>query len=398
MAATGMADWEQADGRASLSAFSQTLFAQLPRMDQMKWARIYLQGLLATQGRKSVRRMAEEVTSSDTASQSLQQFVNTSPWDWNVTRQELARWVAGRFTPQAWTVVPAVLPKRGAHSVGVHQRFVPELDRTVNCQLSVGLFLSGGTEHLPVGWRLHLPEGWARDPEARRRARLPDTVPFRPRWAHIVGLVDALSAHSPVVAAPVVVDVGSAPDARPVIERLNGGGYQFVLGVADDLRLLSGPAAAGSAGAVQDGAVETARQRLLRAGVRHPHVTTVTGADGRPRRVQVVSAPARTAVLRPDGARTVAPGRLFAEWDHTRRRPGRIWLTNLTQRRMEELLALTQLLQGATDTVAALGAHHGMQDFEGRSFPGWHRHMTLVSAAYAYQRLHGAGADSVRAA
>ncbi|WP_103513844.1 hypothetical protein [Streptomyces sp. SM10] len=113
--------------------------------------------------------------------------------------------------------------------------------------------------------------------------------------------------------------------------------------------------------------METARRRLLRAGIRRPRVTTVTGSDGRPRRVQVVSAPTRTAVLRPDGSRTVA-------------------------------LMLTQLLQGATDTVAALGAHHGTQDFEGRSLPGWHRHRALVSAAHAYQRLNGAGEYSVRAA
>lgn len=400
MAVTGVIGRGPAGDRTSVSAFSQELFAQLPRTDQMKWAEVYLRGLLATRGRKSVRRMAETVTTSATASQSLQQFVNTSPWDWNATRQELARWIDGRFTPQAWTVVPAVLPKRGSHSVGVHRRFVPELDRTINCQLSVGLFLSGGREHLPVGWRLHLPERWTKDPEARRRARVPDSVPFRPHWAHTVGLVDALSAHSSVVAAPVVADVGSTPDARPVVERLGGSGHGFVLAVADDLQLLPDPSPVRSAGTTAGGhpAVESARQKLLRSGVRHPHITTVIGPDGRPRRAQVVSVPVRTPVLRPDGTRTVAAGLLFAEWEPTRRRPGRIWLTNLVHRRMEELLALTQLLQGAVDTVAAMGEHHGIQDFEGRSFPGWHRHMTLVSAAYAYQRLSGTTTRAARAA
>ncbi|MFD0431908.1 hypothetical protein ACFQ60_46150 [Streptomyces zhihengii] len=29
----------------------------------------------------------------------------------------------------------------------------------------------------------------------------------------------------------------------------------------------------------------------------------------------------------------------------------------------------------------------GLLDFEGRSFPGWHHHMTLASAAYLYRRL-----------
>ncbi len=35
-----------------------------------------------------------------------------------------------------------------------------------------------------------------------------------------------------------------------------------------------------------------------------------------------------------------------------------------------------------------------MQDFEGRSFVGWHHHMTLVSAAYAYDSLGVAYPDS----
>ncbi|MFB6906185.1 MULTISPECIES: IS701 family transposase [Streptomyces] len=400
MAAMEMAVRGTRSESAPLSEFSRALFTQLPRTDQLRWARVYLQGLLATRGKKSLRRMAQEVTDSGTASQSLQQFVNASPWDWNVTRQELVRWIADRFTPQAWTVAPVVLPKRGSHSVGVHQRFVPELDRTINCQLGVGLFLSGGSEHLPVGWRLHLPEEWTQDPEARRRARVPGTVPFRPHWAHIVGLVEALSAHTPMTSAPVVAQVGSAADARQVVERLNGGGYPFVLAVTEDFPLLPDepfPHAVGADPGHRP-ALEAARRRLLHAGVRHPLVTTVTGPDGRLRRVQVVSAPVRTASLRPDGARTVVPGRLFAEWDHARRSPGRIWLTNLSRCRMEELLALTQLLQGAMDTVEALGEHYGARDFEGRSFPGWHRHMTLVSAAYAYQRLAGKGERGTRAA
>ncbi|MFD6533708.1 IS701 family transposase [Streptomyces sp. NPDC060184] len=380
----------------SLAEFSETLFAQLPRTDQLRWARVYLQGLLATPGRKSVRRMAEAVTLSPTASQSLQQFVNMSPWHWDATRQELARWIDSHFTAQAWTVVPAVLPKRGNHSVGVHQRFVPELERTVNCQLSVGIFLSNSSDHLPVGWRLHLPERWTQE-EERRRVRVPGSVPFRPYWAHVVGLVEALSTHSSIVPAPVVADVGPTAEARRVMERLNAGGHGFALAVAPDLRLLpdtSAPLTPSAPGGPHAG--ENAFQRLLRSGLRHPHIATTAGPDGSLRRVQVASVPTRTPVLRADGTRTVADGRLFAEWDPARRRLGRIWITNLTHYRIEELLKLTALLQGATDTVTTLGEHHGIRDFEGRSYPGWHRHMTLVSAAYAYHRLTGAPAAAVK--
>lgn len=68
-------------------------------------------------------------------------------------------------------------------------------------------------------------------------------------------------------------------------------------------------------------------------------------------------------------------------------RPSPVWLTNMTHRRMDELLALTRLLTGTGAVMRVLESDFGLQDFEGRSFPGWHHHMTLVSAAYAYSRL-----------
>ena len=55
----------------------------------------------------------------------------------------------------------------------------------------------------------------------------------------------------------------------------------------------------------------------------------------------------------------------------------------------ESVLALTRTLAHAGDSVREMSDDFGLQDFEGRSYPGWHHHMTLVSAAYAYSRFHG---------
>jgi hypothetical protein len=92
--------------------------------------------------------------------------------------------------------------------------------------------------------------------------------------------------------------------------------------------------------------------------------------------------PARPAAGRP------APGR----WLVSRRLGGTmtgLWLTNLGH----DLLAvirLTHLLDRSrrhhTDFERASGLHH----FEGRSFRGWHHHVTLASAAHAYRLLTSA--------
>ncbi|MFJ3960437.1 hypothetical protein [Streptomyces sp. NPDC090036] len=62
---------------------------------------------------------------------------------------------------------------------------------------------------------------------------------------------------------------------------------------------------------------------------------------------------------------------------------GPVWLTNMNRHRMDDLL---HLVRGGRSTavLGSLADDFGLLDFEGRSFPGWHHHMTLMSAAYAY--------------
>ncbi|MFG3211601.1 IS701 family transposase [Streptomyces tendae] len=383
------------DGSTTLTEFSRRLFGHLPRADQQRWGHLYLQGLLDTPGKKSVRRMAEAVAASPTAHQSLQQFVSASPWDWEIPRGELLRWVAGRLSTRAWTLAPAVLPKRGDHSVGVHRRFVREQGRTLNCQLGLAVLLSHGDVHVPVDWRLHLPERWAGDRAVRRRARVPEATRPQPLWAQALELVESLAARPGVVPAPVVADLTALMDIRPLVERLSGQGHGFLLGVDGHLPLAVGRRAPRALH--EPAAPVSARQLLLQVGIRHPEVALAAGPDGHPRRLHVVSSPAEIPALRPDGSRVSSPGRVFAEWDATHRRLGRIWLTNLADRRMSELLSLAAASAGARTTIGTLGEHHGLLDFEGRSFPGWHRHTTLVAAAYAYALLSGAPAAAATA-
>lgn len=78
------------------------------------------------------------------------------------------------------------------------------------------------------------------------------------------------------------------------------------------------------------------------------------------------------------------------------RRPGeaggdRFWLTDLVDRPARETPALARLHTGAADTMRRLADDFGLRAFEGRSYPGWHHHMTLVSAAFAYGALGRAG-------
>lgn len=352
---------------------SRRLFGHLHRSDQQRWGHVYLQGLMRTQGKKTVRRMAAVVTGSEAASGSLHQFVNASPWEWAPARGELARWAAQSLPVRAWTLAPAVLPKRGSHSVGVHQRFLPESGRTVNCQLGLGLFLDAGQAHVPVDWRLFLPPRFTRDEAVRDRVKVPPTAEAEPLWAHALRLVEEMTSWSNGRTAPVVADLTVLCDVVPLAQRLHGSGHSFVLALPGQTTLADPE--------LPPGERESVRGLLLRRGVRHP-----VGA-GR----QVVSYDTPVRGLRPDGESGRGVGRLLAEWDASGGRPDRIWLTNITDRHPAELLELARSPHRAQGAIRRMGEDFGLLDFEGRSFPGWHRHMTLVSAAYACSTLEGVG-------
>ncbi|MEU2315695.1 IS701 family transposase [Streptomyces albidoflavus] len=362
---------------ASLDSFSETLFGHLPRADQRRWALGYLRGLLTTPGKKSIRRLAAAISASPTASQSLQQFINTSPWDWEPAREELTRFVRGCTTPLALTVATAFLPKRGAYSCGVHRRFVPRLGRTINCQSGVGLFLSSGDAHLPVDWRLMLPERWSDDAQLRERARIPRTACHRPYVEHVLDMLDVVSSRAGLTAVPAVVDMSESTDAALLAKELSRRGRSFVMAVPPGLRILPfGPRAAPADPQDAQGTLSV-QEFLRRHGTRQTYATMHAPGRGD---VRMLS----TWVRLPGSTQTC---RLLIEWDPTRQGPPRAWLSTLLDERAGRIAALAQVTSGAAATVTRLEEECGLLDFEGRSYPGWHHHMTLVSAAYAYSRL-----------
>ncbi|GAA3825814.1 IS701 family transposase [Streptomyces phyllanthi] len=374
-----------------LTAFAEALFGHLPRADQRRWAHGYLRGLLTTPGKKSVRRLAATISTSSTASQSLQQFVNASPWDWEPAREKLTRVAERHLTPLAWTVTSAVLPKRGAHSCGVHRRFVPQAGRIINCQVGVGVFLSSAGTHLPVDWRLILPERWSHDERLRDRARIPGTARHRPFWVHALDLLDALASRTTRAPLPAVVDMSKHMEAARLIGGLSRRGQDFVVAVPLGLPVLplgscpappvNSPADPGTA----QGCVSVQRF-LQRLGARPTHTAAVTLEQ----EVTLEQGDARILSARvrlPGGSHTCHTYRLFAEWCPTRRRPTGAWVSSLLEERVDRLMGLARLDSGTAATVSRLEADYGLLDFEGRSYPGWHHHMTLVSAAYAYARL-----------
>ncbi|GGZ94638.1 IS701 family transposase [Streptomyces echinoruber] len=382
----------------TVADFAEEVFGHLPRADQRRWAEVYLGGLLTARGRKSLRNLARTVPRSPTAAQSLQQFVNSSPWPWAPARRAVAARVAAWMPVAAWSAGIAVIPKRGEHSVGVHRRFVPEAGRTVNCQLGIGLFLSSGETSVPVDWRLLLDDRWCGDERLRSRARLPRSAAPEPVGRHVLGMVDALTASGLTPPAPVVADLRCAAEAAPLVAGLAERGRDFVVEVHPGQTVLpAAPNAVRGAEAIRPLPVSEFAGSGERA--HRPQVIAAGAADGPVRHLTLRSGLVRLPAP-PGAARTARQPvyRLLAQWSAAERRPIRYWLTTPTDRPADEVLSLVRHSVRTQAALRSLERDFGLLDFEGRSFPGWHHHMTMVTAAYAFSRLGGTPAGAAEPA
>ncbi|MGW4116145.1 IS701 family transposase [Actinosynnema sp. NPDC004786] len=351
----------------TLTQFCHELLDTLPRSDQRRWGEIYVRGLVSLPGRKSIRRVAEAMAGWR-AEQGLQQFVNQSTWQWAPIRRNLARHVATLYRPHAWAVGEAVFTKNGSSSVGVARQFAPSAGRLLNCQLGLAMFLVGEGEAAPVDWRLLLPHSWDSDADLRAKAHVPEEERRRERWEAVLFMVDELARDWGLPPQPVVVDGRHMMQVEQLLAGLEERRMRYLVQVPYESAVsLVGERPAGSfAGVGWPGAmmnlwaVENGRQQASRYVVESVSTRPGTSPSG-PRRAR----------------------RLLTRWLPGEPYPVQVWLTNV-HAAMPDLIRLTRAGVEVEREMGRLYDDVGLGHFEGRSFRGWHHHVTLTSLAHAY--------------
>ncbi|MFI9630382.1 IS701 family transposase [Streptomyces sp. NPDC052042] len=335
------------------------LFSSLRRADQRKRGEQYVRGLLTAQGRKTARNLAAFV-GEGAADQNLHHFVAGSTWDWRSVRAALARYVDQMVCPDAWVIRPMVVYKGGGRSVGVGRRFVPDLGRVVSCQQSYGLWLASDTMAAPVNWHLTL----GREPGDRHDRQLS----AHGEEEQLADMVAELARANRALARPVVMDARIAALPR-MVRALTAADQSFLLRVSGDLPLAPAglrvqpgqPPQVASAQHLMEQLKRLSRPVEWQGSISFvaPYTVVLTG-----------SLPQRTLLL-------------LGVWRANRRRPADLWLTDLTSWNRGALLRLASLTARVDTDFAGVSVGVGIRDFEGRSFQGWHRHVTLASIAHA---------------
>jgi SRSO17 transposase len=391
--------------RTRLAAFAEDLFQSIPRKDQRRWGQTYLRGLLLDGKRKSIQPIAARLAKGDPQAdayaleQALQQFVNQSPWDPVLVRRRLAERMTAAIQPAAWVIDDTAFPKFGRHSVGVAPQYCGALGKVANCQVGVSVHAATDQASCPLDWRLFLPQEWDGDAERRRKAHVPADQRHRPKWQLALELLDELVGWG--LAPPVILAdaaYGEVGEFRLGLEQRE---LAYVVQVPGTLSAYPEQVAPETVPYRGRGRRPAARYRRQRSSLRQlvgaaggQAATTVAwreGADGQQLRSRFVALrvrPAGVRLRRAAGGEELPVRHLLAEWPDGEPEPVKYWLANLpAEVPLGRLVGLAKLRWRVEHDYRELKDALGLDHFEGRSFKGWHHHVTLVSVAHAFVTL-----------
>ncbi|MET7787237.1 IS701 family transposase [Streptomyces sp900116325] len=394
--------------RAKLALFVADVFASVPRKDQRAKGDCYLRGLMLDGRRKSIQPMAERLP--DGNEQNLQQFVNQSTWDPVPVRRRLAQRMVPQVGPDAWAVDDVSFPKDGRMSVPVAHQYCGALGKQANCQVAVSVHALSDTASCPLQWRLFVPQEWADDPVRRCKTQIPDEIGHREKWRLALDTLDELAGWG-LVPPVLVADAGYGQNAdfRDGLERR---GIDYVVAIRSDVTVHPHDALPTAPAWSGNGRKPQPRYRdrptpvaALAAGHGRQAFNEVTWREGsrgpmRSRFLALRVRPAGIKSRRLAQAAATDPGSwdgvlpevtLLIEWPAGAEEPTDYWLSNLAaDTPVAELVRLAKIRWRIEHDYRELKHGLGLDHFEGRSWTGWHHHVTLVTAAHAFlteQRL-----------
>jgi SRSO17 transposase len=375
---------------ASFAAFHQEFASLFGRKEAQQRSEQYLRGLLVQQ---TDRRNAENISEAvDGATpRSLQRFLTESPWSDEAVIDQLQDYV-GRLlnSPDGVFVLDETgFPKKGKKSVGVARQYCGTLGKVANCQVGVYVAYVAEQGHALVDKRLYLPREWTDDPDRCREATVPEGVGYQSTAELGLSMLQQARCAGHLMGRWVTADeaYGKVPTFR---DALDADEWLYVLEVP----------------CTQPIFIQPAKTEVPAWSGRGPHPTRLRLVDGEPG-PQAVETVAASLAAEDWQLLTVAEGAqgprtyLFVArrvWESREGLPRReCWL--VLRRNPDGSEPKYYLSNAPADTplltLAQVGAKRwpietefqmeknetGLDEYEVRSWQGWHHHITLAMLA-----------------
>ncbi|MFD7748762.1 IS701 family transposase [Streptomyces sp. NPDC059698] len=399
--------------RGELEGFAAEVFEPFARNDQRRWGQVYLRGLLMDGQRKSVEPMAARL-GEDGNRQALAHFVTTSPWDPAHVRARLAWRMEKAIRPTALVFDDTGFLKDGNASACVSRQYTGTAGKVTNCRVGVSLHMASGHASAAVDWRLFLPETWApgsvrADPDkvARRTAcGIPDDIGHVEKWQLALDMLDETRSWG--IEVPLAIADAGYGDAAAFRLGLQARGLNYVVGISTTMSAQPGeavPVTEVYSGTGRPPAAkypdkpQSVKQLVLAAG--HRAAKPVQWREGsRPgtgrsgfkrmysRFVALRIRPAGREVRQAAEGPELPECWLLAEWPAGQGEPVQFWLSDLpADTPLTTLVRLAKLRWRIEHDYREMKQALGLAHFEGRTWGGWHHHVTLVSVAHAFCTL-----------
>jgi SRSO17 transposase len=355
-----------------LQAFLGAFQVRFRRPEGREALERYTTGLLTELPNKNGDTIAQAVPG--TSAQRLQEFLTNMQWDEeDLNRQRVQKMVAEVARGDGVLVFDDTgFPKQGKASVGVERQYSGTLGKVGNCQIAVTCCYSAPQATWPVAVRLYLPKTWASDPQRRQQTRVPEEIPFRTKPEIALTLLDQARAwgvpHRCVVAD---ADYGDNPNFLAGLEARQ---EPYVVAVRTDFAVRLRNAAT---------------SRLWRADELLQTVPrwqwhTIRWRQGTKGWLRKKFVAVRGWRVTSDGSRR--EGWLVGERATRGQAEERkyFWSNLPAETMLEELAGLAHRRHAIEQFHAEAKGELGWDQYQGRLWPGFHRHAVTVMLAYSF--------------
>jgi len=390
--------------RNELWGFVRSVAGNFGRNGRERWGECYLRGLMLDGERKSIEPMATRLGAieggKDDYEQALQQFVSQSTWDWRQVRDGIARFVGENLGTEGSLIIDDTgFPKWGDQSVGVARQYSGTLGKVDNCQIATTLQFAAEKTVVAIDAELYLPKEWTNDCDRLKRARVPQDVEFRPKWQLALELVRRAKGNG--LCGIVLADSGYG-DGTEFREALAREGWSYAVAISSSLKVVDAQTDFGAIPSYKGTGRPPSRPRRVRAGAKSSSVKEWAVArleefralkwrEGTKRELR-----GRFAAWRVRPAHQLSAGKeplgaiwLLAEWLEGDAKPTKFYFLNLVESTsLKRLVSAVKERWFIEHSYKELKDELGLDHFEGRTWPGWHHHVTLVFMAYAFLQIY----------
>jgi SRSO17 transposase len=346
-----------------MTEFLRPYAALFPRAEHGGHCHMYIEGRMRHLPRRTLEPIAVE---NGVPRRGLQRFVGAGAWSDDPLRDEMCRQIAVGTGARNGVLIldGSGFQKAGPHSVGTQKQWCGRLGKEEVCQVGEFMAYAASGSVTLADCHLYLPKPWAADTELRTKCHVPDDVTFKTGWqlgAEMVLGRGRLLPHRWVV--------GDESYGRPVKMRdlLWRNDEPYVLEVNSDakVRLARG----GDWTTAKAWAATLPKRAWTRFTVR----------DGEKGPISVRAAKVRVYTPREDKKDERPEVLLVVHND----RDSKTWtyLCSDTRYALKELVRAAACRHGVEQALTMAKGDIGLDEYEVRSWVGWHHHMTLSMMA-----------------